>query len=153
MVVTNQQATNISKWMNFILGSVIKTIISLVCNKDIVYFCIEKFKDTNELCLKQYFIVWNRQLYLMYYNFNLLFFLSLPKVPNLIKNHKDLKKLKWCHLTKTRKIKRKINQNRILINFSLRSSLRFSKRKINQNRILNHFSLRFSLILLIYFAN
>ena len=89
----------------------------------------------------------------MYYNFNLLFFLSLPKVPNLIKNHKDLKKLKWCHLTKTRKIKRKINQNRISINFSLTSSLRFLKRKINQNRILINFSLRFSLILLIYFAN
>ena len=149
MVVTNQQATNISKWMNFILGSVIKTIISLVCNKDIVYFCIEKFKDTNELCLKQYFIVWNRQLYLMYYNFNLLFFLSLPKVPNLIKNHKDLKKVKWCHLTQTRKTTQKIDRNPILIDFLLR----FSMRKIDQNPILINFSLRFSLILLIYFAN
>ena len=85
----------------------------------------------------------------MYYNFNLLFFLSLPKVPNLIKNRKDLKKVKWCHLTQTQKTTRKIDRNPILIDFLLR----FSMRKIDQNPILINFSLRFSLILLIYFAN
>ena len=51
------------------------------------YFCIEKFKEADELCLIQYFIVCKRQLYLIYYNFNIPSFDFFPKVQNLIKYH------------------------------------------------------------------